>query len=168
MTGGAAPAGAAIAIGAAGALDLDAMAAIHARCFDEPWSRADFARILAAPSGFGLVARAGDEPAGFALARVAADECEILTLAVAPAFRRHGIGRRLLAAAVAVAAARGVHQLFLEVAEDNGAARALYAGAGFRPVGVREGYYRRGAGRVDGLTLRRGLEAPAEDQRLRR
>jgi ribosomal-protein-alanine N-acetyltransferase len=152
------PRGAGFAIAAAGALDVDGMATVHAACFDEPWSRTDFARILAAPSGFGLVARVPAGPAGFVLGRFAADECEILTLAVAPPHRRHGIAAGLLRAAMAMAAARGVHAFFLEVAEDNGPARALYAGAGFRRVGVREGYYRRGAGRVDGLTLKRGLD----------
>lgn len=96
--------------------------------------------------------RAGE--AGFVLARAAADEAEILTLAVVPAWRRRGLGAALLAAAQRRAASLGAAQLFLEVAADNDAARALYAGAGFEAVGLRRGYY---AGGRDALVLRRAL-----------
>ncbi len=79
--------------------------------------------------------------AGFILCRAAGDEAEILTLAVLPEKRRRGLGYRLLADGLAGAAARGARTMFLEVAEDNIAALALYAGAGFIPVGRRPGYY---------------------------
>ncbi len=95
---------------------------------------------LGLPGVFGLV----DGRGGFVLARVAADEAEILTLAVAPAMRRHGLGRELMQAAMAAAAGRGAASVALEVAERNAAARSLYAGLGFAGVGRRRGYY--GAG----------------------
>jgi ribosomal-protein-alanine N-acetyltransferase len=44
--------------------------------------------------------------------------------------------------------------MFLEVAERNGAARALYAAAGFAAAGRRRRYYPDGA---DALVLRRSL-----------
>jgi ribosomal-protein-alanine N-acetyltransferase len=152
-----------VAIGPAGPGDLDALAALHRRCFDEAWARSDFARILEAPSSFALIARGPPAAAGFVLARTVVDECEILTLAVAPAYRRHGVGRALLHTAIALASLRGARAVFLEVAADNEAARALYTAAGFRMVGVREGYYRRGARRVDGLTLKRAIDAPKDE-----
>ena len=85
---------------------------------------------------------------------MAADEAEILTIAVAPAAHRQGIGAALLAAAMAQAALRGAAAMFLEVAEGNAAARALYAAAGFRQSGRRRRYYPDGA---DALVLRRSL-----------
>ncbi|HEY0838393.1 MAG TPA: alanine acetyltransferase, partial [Azospirillum sp.] len=42
-------------------------------------------------------------------------------------------------------------------AEDNAAARALYAAAGFATVGRRPGYYKRPDGRVAALVLRRSF-----------
>jgi ribosomal-protein-alanine N-acetyltransferase len=39
------------------------------------------------------------------------------------------------------AAAAGAARMLLEVAEDNAAARALYAAAGFAPAGRRPRYY---------------------------
>ncbi len=79
---------------------------------------------------------------GFVLSRFAADEAEILTIAVAPEWRRCGIGTLLLAPHLAGLAALRVNRLFLEVDVENIAARALYAGFGFEQVGERKAYYR--------------------------
>ena len=98
------------------------------------------------------------QPGGFALGRVAGPEAELLTLAVHPRARRRGLGRALVAAFEAEAAARGAAEVLLEVAATNHAARALYARLGYVAVGRRPGYYRRaGAPPVDALVLRRGL-----------
>ena len=87
-----------------------------------------------------------------------AGEAEILTIAVDPAARRQGIATRLLATFLAEARARNAESVFLEVATDNAAARALYAAAGFRTAGVRRDYYLTPQGhRVDALVLRRGI-----------
>lgn len=130
---------------------LEPMALIHAASFPdgERWGRDAIALQLGQPGGFGFVAVAG----GFILARVAADESEVLTLAVDPAVRRSGLGRRLVDRAFREAAARGAGVMFLEVAEANAAARSLYAACGFVEVGRRRGYY----GRVDALVLRASI-----------
>ncbi|MEL6765718.1 MAG: GNAT family N-acetyltransferase [Pseudomonadota bacterium] len=95
-----------------------------------------------------------------AVLRFAADEAEILTLGVVPEARRRGLGTALLAASIAIAEGCGAASIFLEVAEDNDAARALYAAAGFEEVGRRDGYYeRRDGSRVAALVLRRSVEA---------
>ena len=60
------------------------------------------------------------------LAQSAADEGEILNLGVAPAHRCRGVGRALVEGVLALLAARGVRQVFLEVRESNAVARRLY------------------------------------------
>jgi ribosomal-protein-alanine N-acetyltransferase len=147
----------------------EAMAELHAVCFvhPRPWTAAAFAAVLAGP-GVVLVERPGGpappgprvgqarhaEGAGFLLGRVVADEAEILTLAVAPAARRRGLGAGLLAQFLIEAGERGAARVFLEVAEDNPAAMALYRGAGFAEAGRRRGYAAPG---VDSLVLARDL-----------
>lgn len=130
-----------------------AMAAIHASAFpaSEAWSAAAIAAQLALPGTAGLLAMEG----GMALLRVAGDEAEILTLAVHPQARRRGLGRGLLAAAMTLAAGAGATAMLLEAAEDNAAAAALYAGAGFVPVGRRPRYYPTGEA---ALVLRAALK----------
>ncbi len=125
------------------------LAAIHAEAFDAPWDAAAFADLLGQA---GVVAVA--EADGFILIRVVADEAEILTLAVRLAARRRGVAARLTARAAVAAQALGAIRLFLEVAEDNAPARALYTALGFQPAGRRRGYYARKDGpAADALIL---------------
>ena len=70
------------------------------------------------------------------------------------AARRLGIGRALLRAVIDEAARRELPSIVLEVADDNAAARGLYASAGFVAVGRRTRYYRRGGETIDALLLR--------------
>ena len=93
----------------------------------------------------------GTAPAGFLHLRSAGDEAEVVMIATHPSAQRRGIATALLEDAVASLDGR---TLFLEVAESNGAARALYARSGFRQVGRRPGYYRIASGREDALVLR--------------
>ena len=75
---------------------------------------------------------------------------------------RGGIGRALLDATIAALAEDGMRALFLEVAEDNAAGRALYAAAGFSAVGRWADFYRRdGAEPASALVLRREIR-PSE------
>lgn len=137
------------------------LAALHARAFDtpRPWSAAEFADFLADPLIFLLTE--GD--AGFLLGRAVAGEAELLTLAVAPEARRRGLGRKLLERFLYQARLRGAATAFLEVADANAAAQALYRNAGFARAGRRRGYYVGPAGQVqDALVLRRPLPLAAE------
>ena len=135
-------------LGLATPADADTLAAIHAEAFDSPWNAAALADLLGQAGVFGIAA-----PRGFILCRVVLDEAEILTLAVRPEVRRQGLARRLTRAAGDTARGLGAERLFLEVAEDNVAARGLYAGAGFVETGRRRGYYETPQGRTDALIL---------------
>ncbi|HSF94197.1 MAG TPA: GNAT family N-acetyltransferase [Thermohalobaculum sp.] len=144
-----------------------ALATLHAEAFagtGRAWSGPEILSLLnEAAVGMRLAHRAHAPdgtlaPAGFALYRCAADEAEILTIAVALADRRAGLGAGLLSACEAGARQAGAARMFLEVAEDNTAARALYARAGYRECGRRHGYYRHLGGEpVDALVLEKRL-----------
>lgn len=139
--------------------DAERLAMLHATCFPDCWSTAAMIEVLRAPGTFGFVIEIAQLPlCALALGRTAADESELLTIGVAPAWRRHGLARELIAAVSEEARTRGARRIFLEVAEDNAPARALYAAEHFAPVGRRPGYYARaGAAAVDALTMRREL-----------
>jgi ribosomal-protein-alanine N-acetyltransferase len=92
------------------------------------------------------------------LGRTVLDEAELLTVAVHPAEQGRGLGGALLARFLEQAAARGARRAFLEVAEDNAAARALYGRAGFTPVGRRRSYFLAPGGRrIDAVVMARDL-----------
>ncbi len=140
--------------------DLEAAAVLHAAAFpDEPWDARQLALLLATPGCWGLAVEAEATLAGFLLLRLAADEAEVLTLAIAADRQRRGLASGLLRHALAQALAGGARRAFLEVGADNPAALALYRGLGWRTIGRRPNYYRRGA---DALLLR--LDLPLLEQ----
>ena len=85
---------------------------------------------------------------------MAADEAEILSVAIAPAWRGRGLARPLLDLHLRRLAGLGARAVFLEVDEHNAPACRLYRRAGFHEVGRRQGYYDGGA---TALVLRRDL-----------
>lgn len=134
--------------------DVAAVAALLAACFADPWSEVMIADSLR-HGAKGLVVPGPDAALdGCVLVQPAGPEAEILQVAVAPARRRTGLGRRLVRQAIALAAACGAEEAFLEVRPHNLAAIALYESEGFRQVGRRRRYYADGD---DALLMRRAL-----------
>lgn len=131
--------------------DAATLAALHAVSFPDAWSADFIGGLLRSPGVFAWM-----EGKGFILARAAGGEAEILTLAVAPEERHHGIGLLLVRKAARHAQELGAKRLFLEVASDNEAALGLYLGLGFMAVGSRKAYY----GARDAQVLKAPLPLP--------
>ena len=140
--------------------DAGALGEVHARSFEAPWTGDEILRFAGDPGGLALVAEPeAGEIAGFILCRLIAGEAEVLTLAVRTAARRRGVASALLGAAIDLTRITEA-SMFLEVAEDNLGAIALYAAAGFEPVGRRADYYARpGAPAADAIVMRRTLNS---------
>ena len=137
--------------------DVDDIAAIERRAFNDPWSTASFRALFGNPLVHFLVAEDSvtGRIFGYVVAWVVVDEAEIANLAVSDDARRTGIGARLLDHAIDAAKQRKCRVLFLEVRESNAAANALYASRGFEVAGRRLKYYRKPV--EDALVLRRVL-----------
>ncbi len=132
--------------------DLDQIMAIEQASFSMPWSRNLFLSEFRSPGVSTLLVAL--EPAnpirsitGYIIFWLVEDEMHILNLAVAPAWRRRGIGRRLVLAGIRRAHLKGGRRAFLEVRASNTAAQKLYSDLGFSGTAVRRDYY----------------DAPAED-----
>jgi len=115
------------------AQDLPRVAEIQAACPEAAqWAPEDY---LAHEF---LLACCDSAVAGFTVARrVAEGESEILNLAVAPPYRRLGIGRALLEQV----RARLPGAIYLELRASNSGARRFYEALGFQEIGVRREYY---------------------------
>ena len=122
---------------------VPAVAALERACFDNPWPETVYARCLEAGGCrlFGILDRgllvaylALGVPAGIR-------EMEVYNIAVAETMRRQGLGRRLLAFALSLAAAKTGMRVMLEVRRGNLPAIRLYESLGFMQVGVRPRYY---------------------------
>lgn len=126
-------------------------AAVLAESFPEggSWTAAEIGAILGREGGY-LFENAG----GFLIVSAVIDEAEIWTIAVHPAMRRQGHARDLIGQAIEKLIETGVNKVFLEVAEDNQAARSLYIELGFLETARRRDYYRRqGGATVDAIVM---------------
>lgn len=123
--------------------DLDAVAALEARCFNNPWTREMLARELGQSDvAHVFVLRLPGIPvAAFCSCWIVADELHVNTVAVDPAHRRLGLGTRLIRQVMREAARRGATRATLEVRASNQPARRLYETLGFAVAATRAGYY---------------------------
>jgi [ribosomal protein S18]-alanine N-acetyltransferase len=133
-----------IAIAPATPDDAPALAALHAAALPPGWPAADFAAYCAAEGRLLLKAQDGPALLGLAIVQIAADEAEILSIAVAKEARRRGLGSAMMAACIESCEARNIATIFLEVAEGNRAALALYGKMGFGILSRRADYYQGG------------------------
>jgi ribosomal-protein-alanine N-acetyltransferase len=143
--------------------DARAMSEIHESSFERAWSTDEMLGMIGDyPIVQPLVLRVRTwgktMVAGFVILRIAGGEAEILTIAVAPKFRRCGYGRLLMEEAMRRVYRERAESLFLEVDETNRGAVALYTNLGFKTVGKRPRYYEGAAGTSGtALVMRLGL-----------
>jgi ribosomal-protein-alanine N-acetyltransferase len=131
-------------------------AELERRCFSRPWSMEAILYELDNPLAVYLVARLEGEPAGYAGMHDIAGEGYITNVAVSPERRRKGVASALVKALLAYGEENALELLTLEVRESNLAARTLYAGFGFVPLGLRRNFYE--APTEDAIIMTRGLK----------
>ena len=131
------------------------ISALHSRVFPDAWDPDAIKSLLEHPASTSLVAVAGDPKTlkGFVIAQLAADEAEVISVAVAPDWQRAGLGAMLLEGLARASRKGEARRIFLEVAEDNAPALALYRKLGFTECGRRKKYYHRPEGAIDALVL---------------
>ena len=137
---------------------LDKFYEIEKQCFQrEAFTKQQIAYLLTDYNAIGLAARVNSEIAGFAIARVDIGRKvsfgHILTVDIAPAYRRKGIAQKLLHEIETIFREKGIKECRLEVREDNVAALNLYQKLGYKKVGKLEKYY----GKAHGLYLQKTL-----------
>ena len=131
------------------------MAQIHREAFvlERPWTAEEFDHLAAQPSS--KILSVAD---CFVFGRLTLEELEILTIACSPAEQRQGYAFMLMMELLSITKKEGGHSVFLEVAADNIAARALYRRLGFDQAGCRKNYYKRRNGlSCDAFLLKKSL-----------
>lgn len=124
--------------------DLEAVIEIEKASFSTPWSRYAFlAELYENRRARYFVARQKPEGevVGYVGIWLILDEAHITNIAVHPASRRKGIGKKLMLTAIDYAESQGVGAITLEVRASNTIAQSLYEKIGFISVGIRPGYY---------------------------
>lgn len=143
--------------------DLDALFALDQVCFRPgiAYSKTELRYFLFHIRSLSVVAESERGIAGFAIVEFVLEKGQrighIVTIDVAPAERRRGVGRVLMEALLGYCREAEASGLRLEVAVDNAAAIAFYTLLGFAETGRIRGYY---MGKLDalvmGLSLQRG------------
>jgi ribosomal-protein-alanine N-acetyltransferase len=145
--------------------DLNAIEDIERASYATPWSRSMFAGELAKPSSLSLGAfdsETGDL-LGYLIISRYVDAWHVMNVAVAPEHRRQHIASMLLERLFEETGGEGRRGYTLEVRVSNDVAIRLYERAGFKPRGIRRGYYT--DNREDALIMWRDpvVRVPAND-----
>ena len=122
--------------------DLPQVLPIERSSFPTPWTAKAFLQEMTPPSFSFVSVQEGERVLGYVVFRLILEEVHILNLAVAPPWRRQGVGRELLRFCVDFCWRRGGILFSLEVREGNLPAIGLYRKMGFALRGRRPGYYR--------------------------
>lgn len=145
------------------AADIDRILDIEGRSFPKPWTRAQFENELSNPVSYSYTVQGQYEGkplvAAYIIFWVVHYEAHILDVAVAPEFRRTGIGTWLLQTVLELMRDNMVYEVFLEVRKSNTAARDLYGKLGFREAFERKNYY----GDEDAIVMTLRFEENAAD-----
>jgi ribosomal-protein-alanine N-acetyltransferase len=148
--------------------DFAALHRLDQSCFPAgiSYSKTTLHYFLTIASAGCIVAADGPRIAGFILTEENPPLAHIITLDVAEAHRRHGVGSALLTESEKNLAFRGVRSILLETAIDNDAAVALWKRHGYRIEAVLKRYY---LGRLDAYEMRKilqstGKSAPAQKE----
>ncbi|MGB4593841.1 MAG: GNAT family N-acetyltransferase [Coriobacteriia bacterium] len=117
-------------------VDLDALLRLDEECFSDFW-RYD-ATLMAGylSSERGVVATVDDAVIGYTLSTIDRGEGMFGRLAVAHAFRRHGVGQALVADVLGFMHRSGARSVSLYTQRENHVSRALYERCGFHVVGM--------------------------------
>lgn len=122
--------------------DISEVAGIERISFTTPWSEMSFYNEVKRPGSLSKVARQCGKIVGYICGSRVVDEGHILTLAVRPEFRRHGIASALIGDMINNLTEEGCRFIFLEVRSSNEAAREIYERFGFKLFGLRKDYYK--------------------------
>ena len=122
--------------------DISEVHKLETLCFSEPWSENSL-EILLDGDNFGIVCLTDGQVAAYGGMTCVLDEGAVTNIAVAPEYRRQGIGRAVVRAMLAEAESKGISSVFLEVRVSNEAAISLYRSEGFLECGIRKGFYKR-------------------------
>lgn len=96
-------------------------------------TRREILQRIGVATGFALL-RIDDQPAAVGLGVVEAGWLGIFCMGTAPLFRRRGAARAILRTLAIWAQMQGAEHAYLQVMDQNSAARLLYAGIGFQTL----------------------------------
>jgi ribosomal-protein-alanine N-acetyltransferase len=121
--------------------DMPEVLQAERQSFDHAWTEEDFLRCLRQRNCIGMVAELDEKVVGFMIYELHKTRLHILNFAVAPAYRRLGIGRQMIQKLIAKLSSHRRTRVTLAVRERNLPAQLFFRSMAFRAVKVLRGYY---------------------------
>lgn len=121
--------------------DIPEIIKIERESFSDPWSSKAFEDTLTYSYATMLTAKVKDQVAGYCCLYHILDEGEIVNVAIAPQFRRTGIGMNMLTCLIERGKMLGVRRFVLDVRVSNVCAIGLYEKAGFKKLVIQKNFY---------------------------
>lgn len=122
--------------------DISQVIGLEKEIFPDPWPKSVFEEQFSSNEWSSFVAESDGVITGYACFMVVSDEAHLTNIAVAKAFRRKSVAKRLLKPILDVVKEKGCEFILLEVRSSNNAAIAFYESLDFRELYKRPHYYR--------------------------
>ncbi len=121
--------------------DMPEVLAIEHRSFEFPWCEEEFLRVLRQRNCIGMVAEYGERVVGFMIYELHKSKLQVLNFAVAPEFRRMGVGHQMVAKLVGKLSSHRRTKISLHCRETCLNAQLFFRIEGFRASGVMRDFY---------------------------
>jgi len=121
--------------------DIDEVTRIERESFTLPWSRDSYIGELKNSFASYLICDYEGDVAGYGGVWVVFEEAHITNVAVAPIYRKRGMGRALMEELEKIAKDKKAVRILLEVRPSNTPALNMYRSRGYLPTGIRTAYY---------------------------
>ena len=134
-------------------MSLEQLTELYQQCFPEKNAEAELQSFTNSDFKFEIL----DDAAFIIYNIVSPDEAEIFDIGTIPAMRKTGLANKLIDKTIVKLKEQNITTLYLEVAEDNPNAIALYNKCGFVKFNIRKDYYKRANGRVNALLMKKSI-----------
>ena len=121
--------------------DMDEVLAIEQASFPDPWTDDDFIRCLRQKQNISVVAEHSEKIVGYMVYGLEKYSISLINLAIAPEYRRLGVGAQLIAKVRAKLSTQKRKRLVVVVRETNLDACKFFRAIGFKAVNVLRNYW---------------------------
>ncbi len=121
--------------------DMPEVLAIEHASFEYPWCEEEFLRVLRQRNCIGMVAEHGERIVGFMIYELHRNKIHVLDFATHREFRRHGVGRQMIAKLVGKLSSQRRNRIALYIRETNLTAQLFFRVSGFRATEVIREHY---------------------------
>ena len=121
--------------------DMPEVLQAERQSFEYAWTEDDFLRCLRQRNCIGMVAEHDDRIVGFMIYELHKNRLHVLNFAVAPAYRRSGVGAQMVSKLVGKLSSHRRSKITLAVRERNLAAQVFFRSQDFKATKVLRNYY---------------------------